>query len=129
MSTTRPQRVDHEPVQDVSAVRLDADTLESTAPEYLRDCRSELVADGLAPVELAVQARFEDACSLDTQTEADRIRSLIRAATFLGANRIVVSLDDETVTEPVETALRACAERAVREGVGFEIEGPASLDD
>ncbi|AGN02905.1 hypothetical protein L593_14855 [Salinarchaeum sp. Harcht-Bsk1] len=129
MSTTQRQAVDHEPVQDVTAVRLDAESLESTSPEYLRDCRAGLVGEGLAPVELAVEARFDADSSLDTEAEADRIRGLIRAATFLGANRVVVRIDAASVPDAADTALRACAERARREGVGFEIEGPVTIDD
>lgn len=129
MSATSPVPVEHEVVGNVTPVRLDAGSLESTAPEYLRDLKSTLAADGYAPVDLAVDACFDEDCSLATQSEADRIRGLVRAASFLGANRLTVDLHEESPTDAAVTALTACAERARREGLTLEIDGPVSIDD
>jgi len=128
MSSSATGLVAHEPVGDVTPIRLDAGSLDSTAPEYLRDLQARLADDGLAPVELHVEARFEEECPIETQTEADRVRGLVRAAAFVGANRVTVSIEDETVTEAAQTALAACAERASREGLGFEVEEPIALE-
>ena len=102
---------------EVEPIVIDADDLDSTAPEHLRDLKATLSTRGYQPATLSVAARFDAADTLATQHEADRLRELIRAAAFLGAGRIEVSLDevaDPGVTEP---ALSALAERARREGV------------
>ena len=102
---------------EIEPIVIDADDLESTAPEHLRDLKAELASRGYQPATLSVGARFDADDTLETQREADRIRELVRAAAFLGAGRIEVSLDeiaDPSVTEP---ALSALAERARREGV------------
>ncbi|WP_460918766.1 hypothetical protein [Salinarchaeum chitinilyticum] len=129
MTTTSPALVEHERVDSVTPVRIDATSLESTGPEYLRDLQAELADDGLAPVELAVDACFDEDCSLATETEADRIRALVRAAVFLGANRLTVRLDDQHPPAAAETALAACAERARREGLALTIDGPAGVEE
>ena len=102
---------------EIEPIVIDADDLESTAPEHLRDLKAELASRGYQPATLSVGARFDADDTLETQREADRIREFVRAAAFLGAGRIEVSLDeiaDPSVTEP---ALSALAERARREGV------------
>lgn len=102
---------------EIEPIVIDADDLDSTAPEHLRDLKAELATRGYQPATLCVAARFDDDDTLATQREADRLRDLVRAAAFLGAGRIEVSLDevaDPSVTEP---ALSALAERARREGV------------
>lgn len=128
MSTASAVPLEYEPVGDVTPVRLRATTLESTAPEYLRDCKGELAEEGKAPVELAVDANFPEESAVAVQEEADRIRGLVRAASFLGANRLTVRLDGASVTADVERALAACAERARREGLTFTADGPAGID-
>lgn len=115
--------------EDVTPVQIDADTLESTAPGYLRDLKRELAAEGYAASTLVVRACFEDDCSLATQEEADRIRSQVRAASFLGTSGVTVTCDDVTNPEKVRPALAACAERAHREGLTFELDAPITLDD
>lgn len=128
MSTSAPSVVEHEPVGSVTPVRIEAASLESTAPEYLRDLQTELSEDGLAPVELAVTTCFDEDCSIATETEADRVRGLVRAAVFLGANRLTVHVDGEQPTEAARTALAACAERARREGLAFHVDGIPDAD-
>jgi len=113
--------------EDVTPVGLDAEALESTAPEYLRDLKRELGKEGYVPTRLTLTACFNEDCSLRTQEEVDRIRGYIRAASFLGAASVTVeigSVDDESKTRP---ALEACAERARREGVHLDIDGPIDL--
>lgn len=114
---------------DLQPVVVDAEALDSTAPEYLRDLKHELTESGYVPSVLAVRACFDEDCSLSTQREADRVRGFVRAASFLGAARVTVRCEDVADPEKVEPALSACAERARREGVGFELDGPISLDD
>ncbi|NHN40354.1 hypothetical protein G9C85_01715 [Halorubellus sp. JP-L1] len=115
--------------EDVTPVRIEADTLESTAPEYLRDLKRELATEGYAPSALDIRACFDDDCSLATQDEADRIRGHVRAAAFLGASSVTVTCDSVPDAEKVRPALAACAERARREGLAFELDAPITLDD
>jgi len=65
----------------------------------------------------SVAARFDGGDTLATQREADRLRELVRAASFLGAGRIEVRLDEVPDRNAAEPALSALAERARREGV------------
>jgi len=102
---------------EIEPIVIDADDLESTAPEQLRDLKSGLAARGYHPATLAVDACFADDCSLATQAEADRLRELVRTAAFLGAGRIEVSVGEVADPETVEPTLAALAERARREGV------------
>jgi len=102
---------------EIEPIVIDAEDLDSTAPEHLRDLKAELSARGYQPATLSVAARFDDGDTLAAQREADRLRELVRAAAFLGAGRIEVTLDavaDPSVAEP---ALAALTERARREGV------------
>lgn len=128
MSTTATGLVAHETVGDVTPIRLEASSLDSTAPEYLRDLQATLADDGLAPVELHVEACFDEDCPIETQSEADRVRGLVRAAAFVGANCVTVGLDGDSPTEDAVNALAACAERARREGLAFDVEGPVAIE-
>ncbi|WP_408958688.1 hypothetical protein [Natrinema sp. 74] len=113
---------------DATPVCLEAAALESTAPGYLRELKAELTAEELVPAELTVNACFDDDCSLATQEEVDRIRGYVRAAAFLGVGTVTVTVDDVADPEPVRPALSACAERADREGLAFDLEGPIDVD-
>lgn len=128
MSTTSPSAVDHEPLGAVTPVSLDAASLASTAPDYLRDLQRDLAETGRAPVELAASVCFEDDCPFATQSAADRVRDLVRAASLLGANRLKLTVEGEEPSDGAESALAACAERARREGVPLEIDGPAGTE-
>ncbi|WP_267639342.1 hypothetical protein [Haloarchaeobius amylolyticus] len=121
--------IEHCRHEDVQPVRLDAEGLDSTAPEYLRDLKHELTREGYVPSAIDVRARFDEDCSLATQREADRLRNYVRAASFIGAGTVSVRCSSVANPEKVEPALSACAERARREGVAFEVDGPISLDD
>jgi len=113
---------------DVDSVIVDGTDLESTAPEYLRDLKHGLSEQGLQPATLAVDACFAEDCSLQTQQEANRIRSHVRAAAFLGAGRIEITVDEVAEPAKVEPALAALAERASREGVALSVAGDADLE-
>ena len=113
---------------DVTPVTLEAETLESTAPEYLRDLKRRLVGDGLTPANLTVDACFDEDCSLATQDEIDRVRGYVRAGSFLGVATVTVQIDDVADPEKVRPALAACAERAQREGLALELEGPITIE-
>lgn len=113
---------------DATPVAIEAASLGSTAPGHLRDLKRELDAEDLVPAELTVESSFEEDCSLSTQREADRLREYVRAASFLGAGRVSVTVDAVADPEKVEPALSACAERARREGVSFDVEGPVSVE-
>ncbi|WP_049923277.1 hypothetical protein [Halopiger djelfimassiliensis] len=132
MSTTpssdRTPTIEHCQPADETPVILDAAALESTAPEYLRDLRREFAEEGLAPTGLTVEACFDADCSLATQEEVDRIRSYVRAGSFLGVGSITVTVDDVADPEKVRPALAACAERAEREGLVLDLEGPITLE-
>jgi len=102
---------------EIEPVVIDADDLESTAPGHLRDLKTELSARGYHPATLAVDACFGEDCALAAQEEADRLREFVRAAAFLGAGRLEVTVGDVADPETVEPTLAALAERARREGV------------
>ena len=121
MSTTKSPGVD-ETIRDcrpadVDPIVVEASDLESTAPEHLRDLKAELAARGYQPATLAAETCFESDCTLATQAEADRLRTLVRAASFLGAGRVELRVDEIADSETVEPALSALEERAEREGV------------
>ncbi|MFB6177174.1 MAG: hypothetical protein ABEI99_08560 [Halobaculum sp.] len=131
MSTTATSQVERavaasEPA-DVESVELSAKSLDSTAPEYLRDLKAELAAEGYQPATLRVEACFSDDCSIATQEEADRIRELVRTASFLGAARLTVDVTEVADETAVETALAALSERAEREGVALTVDGPVAV--
>ncbi|MFC6906435.1 hypothetical protein [Halalkalicoccus tibetensis] len=128
MSTLQRPAVEPCRSEETTPVRLNADGLDSTAPDYLREFKEELAADRLVPANLAVEACFDEDCSLSTQEEAERIREHIRAAAFLGAGTLTVSFDDVADERKVRPALAACAERARRDGVVLEIDGPLSVE-
>ncbi|QLG62137.1 hypothetical protein [Halorarum salinum] len=113
---------------DVEPVTLEAAALESTAPEYLRDLKADLSEAGYLPAGLGVEACFSENCSIETQAECDRLRGLVRAASFLGVGRVTVRAEPVADPTKVEPALAALAERAEREGVTLTVEGPVSLD-
>jgi sugar phosphate isomerase/epimerase len=113
---------------DVTPVTVDAEALESTAPEYLRDLKHELTEEGLYPAGLELTASFDEDCSLSTQETVDRVRDHVRAAAFLGAGRVTVTVDRVANEAKVQPALDACRERARRDGVALEIDGPVTLD-
>jgi len=96
MSTTSSPEsaIDRCQPADATPVALEATALESTAPEYLRELKRELTADGLVPAELTVAAYFDEDCSLATQEEVDRIRGYVRAGSFLGVGTVTVTVDD-----------------------------------
>lgn len=127
MSTSLSPSVESCQPEDATPVRLEAESLESTAPEYLRDLKYELSDERLVPARLTVDACFDADCSLATQEEVDRIREYVRAAAFLGAGTVTVSFDAVADEEKVQPALEACAERARREGVALELDGPLSI--
>jgi len=130
MSTTPPpvSEIDCCQPADATPVALEAAALESTAPEYLRGLKSELTDEGLVPAELTVDACFDEDCSLATQEEVDRLRGYVRAASFLGVGSVTVTVDDVADPAKVRPALSACAERADREGIAFDLEGPITID-
>lgn len=112
---------------DAEPVTIPAGALASTAPGYLRDLKYELSSRGQVPAELTLDACFDAECSLATQEEADRVREHVRAAAFLGAARLRVRIDTVADEGKVRPALSACAERARREGIALEVEGPVSI--
>lgn len=121
MSTTQPDGIEAtlrgcRPAE-IDPIVVDAADLESTAPEHLRDLKAEFSARGYQPATLSVAACFDCDDTLATQREADRLREFVRAASFLGAGRIEIRLDEVADREATEPALSALAERARREGV------------
>ncbi|MFW5917630.1 MAG: hypothetical protein ACOCRD_04395 [Halorubrum sp.] len=102
---------------EIEPIVIDAADLDSTAPERLRDLKSELAARGYQPATLSVEARFDADGTLAIQREADRLREFVRTASFLGAGRLEVRFTEVTNRDAAESALSALAERARREGV------------
>ena len=131
MSTSSPPElestIDCRPAE-ATPVALEAESLESTAPEYLRDLKRELTDEGLVPARLVVDACFDEDCSLATQDEIDRVRGYVRAGSFLGVGTVTIRVDDVADPEKVRPALAACAERAEREGLAVELDAPITVD-
>lgn len=132
MSATSPPNVERTiercRPEDVTPVGLEADALESTSPDYLRELKRELHRQGLSPARVTVRACLDENCSLRTQEEADRIRRYVRAASFLGAGTITVECENVANPEKARPALAACGERARREGLTFELDAPVDLE-
>jgi sugar phosphate isomerase/epimerase len=121
MSTTQPDGIEGtlrscRPAE-IEPVVIDAADLDSTAPEHLRDLKTELSTRGYQPATLSVEACFDCEDALAAQREADRLREYVRAASFLGAGRIEVRLGEVADPTTAEPALSALTERARREGV------------
>lgn len=112
---------------DVTPVTIDAASLDSTSTTYLRDLKARLRGDGFVAAELHATACFDEDCSLSTQKTVDRVRNLVDAASFLGADTL--TLEVESVASPTKArpALDACVERADREGVRLDVTGAVSL--
>lgn len=108
---------------DVEPVVIDGADLNSTAPEHLRDLKTELASRGYQPATISVTACFAEDCSLATQEEADRLREYVRAASFLGAGRVELVVDEVNEPTKVRPALEALEERAGREGVALAVTG------
>ncbi|ELZ86103.1 hypothetical protein C453_09808 [Haloferax elongans ATCC BAA-1513] len=106
---------------DLTPVVLDASNLDSTAPSRLRDLKAGLADEGYLPAELVVEAEFCEDDPLAIQSESDRLREYVRAASFLGSGRIVVDVARSCRPDDEESALAALEERAHREGVAFEV--------
>jgi sugar phosphate isomerase/epimerase len=131
MSTTRSaatrRTIERCQPENATPVTIHADALDSTARDHLRELKRELDAEDLVPARLAVDACFDADCSFATQDEVERVREYVRAASFLGASTVTVSFDGVADEAKVRPALEACAERARREGVTLELDGPLSL--
>lgn len=127
-STATEQTISDCRPADIDPIVVEGTNLESTAPEYLREFKRELCEAGCQPAKLAVDACFADDCSLKTQQEADRLRSHVRAAAFLGAGRIELNVDEVAEPAKVEPALAALEERASREGVALSVTGDVELE-
>jgi len=123
MSTSVDQAVAACRPAEVEPVELSAEALETTAPDYLREVKHALAGEGYQPAELTVDGCFAEDCSLATQEEANRLRGFVRAASFLGAGSLTVTVDEVGDEEKVQPALSALEERARREGVTLTVEG------
>lgn len=114
--------------EDLTAVKIEAASLESTAREYLRELKTELDRQGYVPARIAVDLRLDEDCPFATQGEVDRLREYVRAASFLGAATVTARFDDVGDESAARSALAACAERARRDGVHLDVDGPVSLE-
>ncbi|KAB1196305.1 MULTISPECIES: hypothetical protein [Haloferax] len=108
---------------DLTPIVLEASSLESTAPEHLRGLKGGLADAGYLPAELVAEADFCEDDPLAVQSESDRLREYVRAASFLGVGRITVDVVECCRPDDVESTLAALEERAHREGVAFEARG------
>lgn len=134
MSTTNAQEgsadvsetIAADTVADVTPVRIEADQLASTAPSYLRDLKAGLAEEGCQPAVVTVETCFDEDCQLATQSVADDVRGFVRAAAFLGAARVEVTVTDAADEDAARAALRAVEERGRREGVAVDVSGALS---
>ncbi len=108
---------------DQTPVAVDADTIADAAHDDLRRLADDLASEGCVPAEVTTEACFGEDCSLATQREADRLRDLVDAAAFLGANHLTVDVCDVTAPEKARPALSAVEERARRDGVTLDVRG------
>lgn len=114
--------------EDLTPVTLDAATFDSTARTFLRELQAELDRQGYVPARVTVDLCLTENCPFATQKEVDRLREYVRAASFLGASTVTARFDDVADESAARSALAACAERARREGVRLELDGPVSLE-
>ncbi|WP_336036752.1 hypothetical protein [Halobacterium yunchengense] len=108
---------------DATPVAVDAETIADASREDLRRLADDLADRDYVPAEVTATARFEEDCSLATQREADRLRDVVAAAAFLGANRLSVTVEADAARSKVEPALSAVAERARRDGLAVDVHG------
>lgn len=125
-SAEEAETVDTDAIADVTPVRIEADALASTSPSYLRDLKAGLADEGRQPAVLTVETCFDDDCRLASQSVADEVRGVVRAAAFLGAARVEVTVTDVADEDVARDALRAVEERGRREGVAVDISGCVS---
>lgn len=112
---------------DATPVTIDAASLDSTSTSYLRDLKARLRGDGFVAAELDATASFDEDCSLSTQETVDRVRNLVDAASFLGADTLRLEVESVANQTKARPALDACIERADREGVRLDVTGAVSL--
>lgn len=108
---------------DSTPVAVDAATITDTSRDDLRALAEDLASEGYVPAEVTADACFDEDCSLATQREADRLRDVVSAAAFLGANRLTVDVEEAASPEKVRPALSAVAERARRDGLAVDVDG------
>jgi hypothetical protein len=108
---------------DQTPVAVAAEDITSASRDDLRALADDLSREGYVPAEVTTTARFDEDCSLATQREADRLRDLVDAAAFLGANRLTVDVSEAAAPEKVRPALSAVAERARRDGLALDVSG------
>ncbi|AUX10716.1 hypothetical protein AArcSl_3109 [Halalkaliarchaeum desulfuricum] len=112
---------------DATPVEIDAEQLESTAKPYLQELKTHLLANGRQPAHLVIETTFDQPGSIAIHREADRLRRHLRAASFLGAGRVTVEIDDVSNPDRVAPALSAIEERARREGIALSVSAPESV--
>jgi sugar phosphate isomerase/epimerase len=131
MSATRPTSIETAIERcrptDKTPVTLEASALPSARHE-LRELQRELDANDFVPAGVMVDACFDADCSFATQDEADRIREYVRTAAFLGAGTVTVEFDTVKDESKVRPSLAALRERAHREGITLELDGPITLE-
>lgn len=128
MSTThREPTIENCHPTEQTPVTVDADAIDDANRADLRALADDLASEDYVPAEVAATVAFEEDCSLATQRVADRLRDVVDAASFLGANRVTVAVDTVACTEKARPALAAVGERARRDGVAFDVHG-LSLD-
>lgn len=128
MSTSsRPVAIESCRPTDSTPVTVDAETIVDASRDELRALAGDLASEGYVPAEVTADASFDEDCSLATQAEADRLRDVVAATAFLGANRLVVEVETAASPQKVRPALSAVAERARRDGVAVDVDG-LSLD-
>jgi hypothetical protein len=124
MSTTsRSSSIEGCRPTDSTPVAVDAETITDASRDDLRALAEDLASEGYVPAEVTADACFDEDCSLATQREADRLRDVVSAAAFLGANRLTVDVEEAASPEKVRPALSAVAERARRDGLAVDVDG------
>lgn len=108
---------------DSTPVAVDAETITDASRDDLRALADDLASEGYVPAEVTAEACFDENCSLATQEEADRLRDLVDATAFLGANRLTVAVEEAASPQKVRPALSAVEERARRDGVSLQVDG------
>lgn len=122
-ATSRSETIEGCRPTNQTPVAVDADTIADSSREEIRSLAKDLASEGYVPSEVTAEASFDEDCSLATQREANRLRELVNAAAFLGANQLTVAVDHVESPEKARPALSAVAERANREGLAFHVDG------
>lgn len=125
MSISTPQRVAYEAVDAITPVRIEAEKLETTDPEYLRDLKFDFAQNGLVPAEMVISGYFDAGTAQGIRLELDAIKEYIRAAAFIGISQVCISIESPKTLKPTDELFTPYIDYARKEGISLHIKGPS----